>query len=489
MKKKLLVLLAVLISFPIYAQNINADSSVSNEIHASEFSGTVQLAMSNADYMVTAGDVYSLNYAAGNNVVSYTIPVDPSYKIRVSNLAVLDAAGKSYITLKKQVEEIVSKNYPMSGVQFVLLNPASFKVIVTGEVIKTTEMNSWALTRLSSVINGLTTPYSSKRNIEIISKNGTSKFYDLFSASRNGDLKQDPYLRPGDVINIQRIDRVVSISGAVERPGTYELLKGENLSELIYKYGHGLTPLADLSRIELSRSINSDAVSGNKIYLKKENVDSNYLLENFDNIYISSFSSLMPVVFVEGAIKISDDSELESSNRIPFTFQEGENYAYFIRRIRNIISIISDTDNAYILRDETKIPINITNMLYDSNAYSQEVLQANDVLLLPFKQNFVSVAGSVNNPGRYPYIPNRTYEYYIGLAGGFKKTENAFNSIKIKDINGEKLSKDAIILPECTITAKTNSFLYYFNQYAPIITTALSIVTTGISVQMLVNKN
>jgi hypothetical protein len=266
-------------------------------------------------------------------------------------------------------------------------------------------------------------------------------------------------------------------------------LKRENLSELIYKYGHGLTPLADLSRIELSRSINSDAVSGNKIYLKKENVDSNYLLENFDNIYISSFSSLMPVVFVEGAIKISDDSELESSNRIPFTFQEGENYAYFIRRIRNIISIISDTDNAYILRDETKIPINITNMLYDSNAYSQEVLQANDVLLLPFKQNFVSVAGSVNNPGRYPYIPNRTYEYYIGLAGGFKKTENAFNSIKIKDINGEKLSKDAIILPECTITAKTNSFLYYFNQYAPIITTALSIVTTGISVQMLVNKN
>ena len=46
-----------------------------------------------------------------------------------------------------------------------------------------------------------------------------------------------------------------------------------------------------------------------------------------------------------------------------------------------------------------------------------------------------------------------------------------------------------MITPECTITAKTNSFLYYFNQYAPIITTARSVVTTGISIQMLVNKD
>ena len=491
MKKFFLLLIYIFFVFQLSAQtqldNLKSDSKASFE---SDFAGTVQLAMSNADYMVTAGDVYSLNYAAGNNVVSYTIPVDPSYKIRVSNLAVLDAAGKSYITLKKQVEEIVSKNYPMSGVQFVLLNPASFKVIITGEVISTTERNAWALTRLSSVIKDLTTSYSSTRNIEIISKNGSSKIYDLFLAIRDGDLKQDPYLRPGDVININRIDRLVTVSGSVERPGTYELLKGENLSELIYKYGHGLNPLADISRIELSRSINSNDAAGNKIYLNKESIEANYSLENFDSVYIYSFKSLMPVVFVEGAIRISEEStELEASNRIPFTFQDGENYAYFVRRIKNFISIITDTDNAYIIRGENHIPLNITTMLYDANYYSTEVLQANDVLMLPFKQNFVSVAGSVNNPGRYPYIPNRTYEYYIGLAGGFKKSENAFNSIKISDINGVKLSKDSMITPECTITAKTNSFLYYFNQYAPIITTALSVVTTGISIQMLVNKD
>ena len=38
-----------------------------------------------------------------------------TYKIRVSNLGIVDASGKTFLELKKQVEDIVSKNYPMSG--------------------------------------------------------------------------------------------------------------------------------------------------------------------------------------------------------------------------------------------------------------------------------------------------------------------------------------------------------------------------------------
>ena len=96
-----------------------------------------QLAMSTRDYMVTAGDIYTLAYAVGTNPVTYTIPVDSSYKIRVSNMAVIDAKGKSFLQIKKQVEDIVTRNFPMSGVQFVLTQPAIFKVNIIGEVEKT----------------------------------------------------------------------------------------------------------------------------------------------------------------------------------------------------------------------------------------------------------------------------------------------------------------------------------------------------------------
>jgi protein involved in polysaccharide export with SLBB domain len=92
------------------------------------------------------------------------------------------------------------------------------------------------------------------------------------------------------------------------------------------------------------------------------------------------------------------------------------------------------------------------------------------------------VAGAVNMPGRYPYIPDRDWEYYIGLAGGFNPDRNSGESITIQNIDGKKLKKTDPITPEITITAQTNSFLYGFNRWAPIVTTILSIVTSFLTV-------
>ena len=94
------VLVSAAFALTLSAQELE-DYSAENSLGAEEFSNTVQMAMSNTDYMVTAGDIYSLTYSANGIAVSYTIPVDPTYKIRISNLAILDASGKSFITLKQ----------------------------------------------------------------------------------------------------------------------------------------------------------------------------------------------------------------------------------------------------------------------------------------------------------------------------------------------------------------------------------------------------
>ena len=108
--------------------------------------------------------------------------------------------------------------------------------------------------------------------------------------------------------------------------------------------------------------------------------------------------------------------------------------------------------------------------------------------MVPFEQSFVTVAGAVQVPGRYPYIPDRTWDYYIGLAGGFDKNRNAGDMIKITDKNNKKYSKKNFITPESTITAETTAFTFYFNKYAPIITTVLSAITTTISI-IAITKN
>ena len=177
------------------------------------------------------------------------------------------------------------------------------------------------------------------------------------------------------------------------------------------------------------------------------------------------------------------DAELEAASKITVPFVSGEDYAFFARRNKELFTAISDLANAYIIRNEQVIQVNLTPMLYDSSYYTKIEMQAGDTLVIPFKQFFISVAGAVANPGRYPYIPDRTWEYYIGLAGGFDKSRNSFEAISIRDRNGKKLSKNDVITPESTITASTNSGLYYFNQYAPIITTTLTAIISVITVK------
>ena len=122
-KRRILFSLLMIMSFGLFAQE--------NELKSSEsLENSAQLAMTEANYMVTAGDVYQLIFNANGNAINYTVIVDTTYKIRVANLAVLDVRGKTYSALKKQVEEIVMKNYPFSGVQFILTQPAVFYVTV-----------------------------------------------------------------------------------------------------------------------------------------------------------------------------------------------------------------------------------------------------------------------------------------------------------------------------------------------------------------------
>jgi protein involved in polysaccharide export with SLBB domain len=296
------------------------------------------------------------------------------------------------------------------------------------------------------------------------------------------------------VITFNRLSRMVTLAGAVERTGAYQLLEGENLKELIELYGSGFTPVADRTRLELLRQVNSVSVSGDKIFLNEESVLANYALENYDAVTVPEITALNPVMFVEGAVRSATNSladlegiTLTEASRLVVPFNKGESYASLVRRNQTWFSSVSDTQKAYIIRDRAHIPINLNPMLYDADFRTEVLVMQNDVLIIPFRQYFVTVSGAVYAPGRYPYIPDREWDYYIALAGGFVVGRNALESVIITDLNGRRLRKSDVITPETIITAKTNNGLYYFNQYAPVITTTLSIITTFLSLQAYLN--
>jgi protein involved in polysaccharide export with SLBB domain len=241
-----------------------------------------QLALTSLTYQVTVGDVYTLSY---DDVVD-VITVDYSYRLSFPGLGVFSGGDKTYQQLKREIETIVTYKYPQTRVQFMLTIPSSFSVYIRGEVSSAAEHTTWALERLSSLIRGSLSKYSSIRNITVTATDGQVKTYDLFKAQRFGDLSQDPYLRPGDIITVGQLNRKVSVYGEVKRPGSYELLPGEHIRELIGNYADGFTSRAETGRVELTRYVENSQDIGDMIYLTQEDINANFPLQDFDAIYV-----------------------------------------------------------------------------------------------------------------------------------------------------------------------------------------------------------
>lgn len=472
----LCILFGVLVLCGLSAQEIAVDTD--NTLR--------QLALSNPEYIVCAGDVYTLNFAVGGSRVEYTIQLDTSYMLRVANLAVIDVAGKKFTDVKESVETIVSKNYQFSAAQFTLVAPARFTVLVTGDTVDSAEITTWGGERLSAIIGQVAAPYASARFVSVETPDGEITEYDLFQAERFGDMSQNPFMSPGDIIRLKRYDRRVSIEGAVERPGTYEILADEGLDELITYYGGGLTDFADVDTIFLRRLLEpalQDADAGEYIHLDYETVFRDgrfsYDLKDYDSVHIDSVLRLKPVFFLEGAVRQDDDkvTAAATSQRLVIPFTAGEDYGVIVRRIAGYFSAQSNTHESYIIRNSEIIPLNITDLLYNTEQFAGITAEPFDTVVVPFELYYVTVAGAVRLPGRFPYVPDRDWEYYIGLAGGFTE-ENDFKNVVIQGPDGQKLSKDDTIVPETTITARRNGLLYNFNRFAVPITTLLSVTST-----------
>lgn len=469
-----------------------------------------QIAMATNEYIVTAGDIYTLAYSGG----SMNVSVDNSYRVRIANLGIINAKGLTLQEFKTRVESLIVNNYPRSDVQFFLANPAQFHVFVKGEVISARTVETWALERTSSVLAKLYTEHSSARFFTIISEDGAEKKYDLFKSVRDGDFAQDPYLRPGDTIVVPKIERKVEIKGAVYRPGIYELLPDEELNSLIFKYGDGFTHFALKTRIELSR-FTGNANFYDTVYYKETDLIRDIPLANYDKVYVPSLENIQPTLFVEGAVNTlydadsgtlltlesdeKDDatdatpglvvSEPQPTAKLRFKYAEGKSFVQFILENSQMFINSSDLANSYVARKNPEtgenqiIPTNINAILYPSkNAKDFEdfTLVENDKIIVPYTQYYVTVTGGVNAEGKYAYQPGKKWNYYVNLANGFNLDQNLFRAVKITDKDGKKISKNSEIPPEALIYASRNS--PKDGWLIPLITSILTFISTCLSV-------
>jgi len=456
--------------------------------------GRALLAMTNPEYPVTPGDVYTLAFLKATQVSSISLVVPNDFNVNLGVFGQQSARGMKFLEFKKRIEDVVARAYPGSSPELVIRSTGVFDVIVLGEVQTSQQVQAWGLSRLSSIFAVVKTEYSSSRSIQITRAGGQTELFDLFVAQRNGIFTQDPLLQPGDKITLVRAGRRIDIGGQVYRPGSYELLASEDLADALAIYAEGVTEFADISRVRISQPLAESSSVGEVSYVDLNELQAeSVVLLNKDSVYVPSKMEGRPTVFFEGAISIEDrytqdgNAVAASSNKKRYVFTPGEKLSSAVIQLRNAFTDISDLKNVYVQRfsDGVKIPVNLEEFLHNNNFSDDYLLQPNDLIVVPFRQFFVSVSGAVYQPGRYPYVPDRSMAYYIGLAGGVVAEKNNGNGHRITDLEGAARPTADFIQPEDTIFVPANSFTYYFGQVAPVLTTVVSVFSIGLTIYQL----
>jgi protein involved in polysaccharide export with SLBB domain len=192
-------------------------------------------------------------------------------------------------------------------------------------------------------------------------------------------------VRPHDHFNFSRIFSdvglgSVSMQGEVRMPGSFPIVRGERLSDLLRRAG-GLTPTAFPYGTVFTRKSAAQAEREGNLRASKE-VNEQLVVAmtrvGNDKIDPSTFASLQA----------------------------------FVAEMRNQKTL-------------GRISVEADPSLLASQPQIDPLVEDGDVVYIPQRPSTVNVLGQVMQPGSYPYRPGNTLEDYLDRAGGFSSAADA----------------------------------------------------------------
>ena len=303
--------------------------------------------------------------------------------------------------------------------QVTLVKTRNMTVNVFGEAVTTGSFTMPGINTAFNVISaaGGPTPIGSVRRIKVIRGKETIPL-DVYEFMTNPGVARNYFLQDNDYIHIPVAQKVVTISGAVVRPMSYELLDDENLSKLV-EYAGGAKPEAYLGLVQVTRFMGNKSIITNVNLEELAKNGGDYILYNGDVIDIKTIGiSANNTVNVSGAVAYPGRFEKRDGMRVSDLLD------------RSILRPDARLDFGYLLRFQPDSTfkferINIQAIL--DNPASPENVELNnqdEVYVLTLKTfvdpAFFSVVGAVKNPDTFAFNPEGRLrlEDAIVLAGG-----------------------------------------------------------------------
>lgn len=425
--------------------------------------------------------------------------------------------AKAIEVISEKVRGNLKKNYQ---VYVTLRKIKRASVNVTGAVNVAGTYQLQGTHRLLDAIraanNGTLPPFPKGDYRKVTVRNRDSvKTYDLLRFFSKQDLSQNPYVYPGDNVNLKPIDAMVYVSGEVMEPvtGWVSMVPGESLGDLLGVLN--LKQSADSGSILVQKADSPSRRALKRISLQEA---PGFILHPNDLITIGSREDFprpdtvsvtgevkrpgtYPVVSARaslrelielsgGATEQADPARTviirhRRSNGIALGIEEkdammiarGKNMAGSIRSVRPEISAsISDLQT---LRDYT--------LVQSARSDSLIQIQDGDEVYVPRQDPFVYVSGNVKTPGAYPYSKGMRISDYIEKAGGYTEKADSKNQFVLASYNGvsqihaggEPSQGDLIVVPS-SVEYKT-----FMNVVFPILQLVPSVLSVVLSIIIL----
>lgn len=413
------------------------------------------------NYVLGVNDLISIKIDGAQSLFLRGLLVNPQGDVTLPVVGPVNINGLSISESEKKIEEATAPHLKNASVTITIDSPRPVIYHVTGGVPYPGKYLTYPQSRVdqaifSSVTSGnrdlsksipnssdfLTNDNYSFRSIKIYHSDGTESEADLVKYFRTGSLKSNPFVKPGDLINIIPTNREtpkVSISGAVKADYEFEYKKGDTPA-LILEFGGGFEETADTTKLFVYRR----AVNGiEQIVVKPQEWDSFNLLPNdrvvapFGDEFDASASA-----WVYGEVNIPGNFPVESGATTALELLQTAGglsqealpaAAYLVRsggqknEIPNQFNadLMKRTSDQYLqgleyLDAETRLSKNKVYIDLTDNSQLQSLkIFDGDRLYIPRDDQTIFVFGQVNNPGYFGYTDTKTVNEYITQAGGF----------------------------------------------------------------------
>jgi protein involved in polysaccharide export with SLBB domain len=381
------------------------------------------------------------------------------------------------------------------------------------------------------------------RGIKLKRATGEEVEVDLQKFRMTGDFAYNPYLKNDDVIIFPSNDtgqNFFAVYGAVNFPGTFYFVEGDNLGDALELVGGINSSYNDVSNVEVSR-LSYDGQSETKITI---GIDEEFPIQRGDRFRFLAFENqkrnfsvtVIGEVNIPGVVPITRDNttlyevikscdwftpyaslrraRVYSKNSLAILLERqyginlGDQPDLEDPKVRNLIlnlelammyrmsNVVEDDSIYFNLENQLRVLIEGSSLDFNKitdpeSDIAKYKVQNGDLIIVPVIQNSIYVFGQVLRPGYVTFIEGKDYEYYVNEASGLGELAEEGDIMVIKggsrawisvDSDSVKIEEgDYIYVPKENLRS-TRSYILEYAVYLSVLASIAAILLSVVTI-------